>query len=166
MYLWTYYHCCCKFKFIIFPLLSSLCCLLIKLNYYHSLSNAEVVRQTVHYKAPLITPTHAWLYFICKNISDDNIVLFFAFSEQIKEGVFISFHCRNILCCLSSGYTCSHHNLCSFYVLDKIQKIVSRRKRIFSLFWFCCYATAGLELKLGYNETSHKNVKHEVFCPS
>ena len=77
------------------------------------------------------------LYFhssCCKSKSDDNIVLFFAFSEQIKEDVFISFHCRNILCCLSSGYTCSHHNLCSFYVLDKIQKIVSRRKQIFSLF--------------------------------
>lgn len=43
------------------------------------------------------------LYFhssCCK--SDDIMVLFFAFSEQIKEGMFISFHCRNILCCLSS----------------------------------------------------------------
>lgn len=81
-YLWTYYRCWYKFKFIIFPLLSSLRCLLIKLNYYHSLSNAEDVKTCMQYTMKnhcLLLHFHS---SCCKSKSDDTMVLFFANKQR------------------------------------------------------------------------------------
>lgn len=89
-YLWTYYHCWYKFKFIIFPLLSSLCCLLIKLNYYHSLSNAEVVKA-----CSTLWSITVYSYIPTPHTAKVKVMTLWCFSLLInKEGVFISSHCR------------------------------------------------------------------------
>ena len=143
-YLWTYYHCWYKFKFIIFPLLSSLYCLLIKLNYYHSLSNAEVVKAcstlwsiTVY----ILLYSHS---SYCKSKSDDTMVLFFA-NKQRRCVHFIPLQERVQLYCVAFLQVIT---ICAcLYMLDKFKIIVTIGVSTFfscltPLLWLYCRTTA------------------------